>query len=126
MPRVRTGWNFESNTSTVPARKLVANKNAPDSLKPMASPLYTAPEAELLTAITALVGSTVEFHPAIVPSSVANSSTLGAEAAPVEMMNPLVALVATPVGDDLPAPFPGAGIVTTWGEPDGIGWPVPS
>lgn len=86
----------------------MANRNAPDSLKPMASPLYTAPLAELLTAITAVVGLTVAFHPAIVPSSVANSSMLGAEAAPAEITNPLV---ATPVGEDLPAPPPGAGIV---------------
>src|SRR5207248_1437040 len=113
-------------TSTVPAWKLVANKKAPDSLKPSASPLYTAPEAELLTAITALVESTLAFHPAIVPSSVANNSVLGAEAAPDAMTNPLVALVTTPVGADLPPLVPGTGIVTTWGEPDGIGWPVPS
>src|SRR5947208_47236 len=111
MPRVRTGWNFESKTSIVPARKLVANKKAPDALKPSASPLYTAREAELFTTITARVGSTFAFHPAIVPSSVANSSALGAEAAPAEMTNPFVPLVTTPVGEDLPALVPGVGMV---------------
>src|SRR5450759_48620 len=109
---LRTGWKSESNTSTVPAWKLVANKKAPDPLKPMASPLYAAPAGELSTAITALVGSTLAFQPAIVPSSVANNSVLGADLPLAEMTKPVVALVDTPVGDDLPAPFPGAGIVT--------------
>src|SRR5260370_26908582 len=109
MPCVRTGLNVESKTSTVPAWKFVANKKAPDPLKPMASPLYTAPLAELSTAITDLMGSMLLFQPAIVPSSVANSSALGADLPPTEMTNPVVALVATPVGDELP----GAGIVTT-------------
>src|SRR5438046_1189227 len=126
MPLVVMGWKFESKTSTVPARKLVANKKAPDSLKPMASPLYTAPAAELLTAITAVTGSTAGFHPAIVPSSVANNSILGPAAAPFEMTNPLVSLVVTPLGVDRAAVVPGGGIAMARGEPDGIGWPVPS
>src|ERR1700687_2731496 len=107
MPCVRTGLNVESKTSTVPAWKLVANKKAPDPLKPMARPLYTAPLAELSTAITALAGSTVLFQPAIVPSSVAHSWLLGAELAPADMMNAPVALVVTPVGADVPVLFPG-------------------
>ena len=64
------------------------------------------------------------FQPAIVPSSVANSSVLGADCPPDEMTNPEVALVATPVGADMPPP--GAGIVTTSGDPDGSASPVPS
>src|SRR6266567_8359016 len=89
-----TGWNFESKTSTVPAWKLVANRKAPKALKPMARPLYTAPEAELLTAMTAWVGSTAPFQPAIVPFSVAKSSTLAPELLPDEMTKPDVSLVA--------------------------------
>src|SRR5919197_419363 len=80
-------------------------------------------ESELSIAITAWVGSTLLFQPAIVPSSVANSSVLGADWPPEEMTNPDVPLVATPVGDEEPVP-PGAGMVTTVGDPDGIGWPV--
>src|SRR5947209_1817093 len=61
--------------------------------------------------MTALVGLTLLFQPAMVPSSVANSSVLGAEAVPAVMTKPVVALVATPVGADIPEP-PGAGMVT--------------
>src|SRR5512144_1587780 len=118
---MRAGLKFESKASTVPAWKFVANKKAPEPLKPIASPLYTAPLAELSTAITALVGSTALFQPAIVPSSVANSCVLGAELPPAEMTNPVVALVTTPVGFDGPVLFPGAGMVTVRGEADGSG-----
>src|SRR5438477_4314307 len=110
-----TGRKFESKTSTVPAWKLVANRKAPLALKPRASPLYTAPEAELSTAMMAWVGSTLLFHPAMVPSSVANSSVLGPNWLPDEMPKPEVALVATPVGGEVPR-SPGAGIVTTKGD----------
>src|ERR671937_1266605 len=121
-PAMWTGWKLESKTSTVPAWKLVAKRKAPEALKPIASPLYTACEAELSIAITAWVGSTLLFQPAIVPSSVANSSVLGADWPPDEMTKPDVPLVATPVGAAVPPP--GAGIVTAKGEPDGIGWPL--
>src|SRR5919201_5165259 len=121
-PGVCTGRKFESKTSILPAWKLVAKRNAPEALNPIASPLYTAPEAELSTAITACVGSTLLFQPAIVPSSVANSSVLGPELPPEEMTNPDVPLVATPVGAEVPPP--GAGMVTTVGELEGMGWPV--
>src|SRR5215831_8030275 len=60
----------------------------------------------------------------MVPSSVANSSALGAEWPAAEITKPAVAFVATPVGAELPPA--GAGIVTMRGEPDGIGCPVPS
>src|SRR5262249_49453048 len=110
-----------SKTSTVPAWKLVANRKAPLAVYPRASPLYTAPEAELSTAMTAWVGSTLLFHPAIVPSSVENSSVLGPNWVPDEMPKPAVGLVATPVGAEVPIP-PGAGIVMAgW-----MAWPVPS
>ena len=59
----------------------------------------------------AWVGSTVLFQPAIVPSSVANNSVLGAELPFAVMMKPAVPLVATPVGAEAPVP-PGAGTVT--------------
>src|SRR5919204_5229358 len=91
----------------------------------MASPLYTAPEAELSTAITARVGSTSLFQPAIVPFSVAKSSVLGPERPPDETTKPEVPLVVAPVGAAVPTPL-GVGIVTTVGEPDGIGWPFES
>src|SRR5437763_17193488 len=123
-PAVRTGRKLESNTSIVPARKLVANRKAPLALKPMASPLYTAPAAELSTAITACVGLTSPFQPAIVPFSVAKSSLAGAELPPAEITNPFVPLVATPVGAAVPPA--GAGMVTTRGDPDGTGLPAPS
>src|SRR5919204_4592564 len=91
----------------------------------MASPLYTAPEAELSTAMTACVASTSPFQPAIVPFSVAKSSVLGRERPPDETTKPEVPLVVAPVGAAVPTPL-GVGIVTTVGEPDGIGWPFES
>src|SRR5947209_951073 len=109
-PGVRTGRKFESKTSMVPAWKLVAKRKAPVVVKPRASPLYTAPEAELSTAMIAWVGSTLLFHPAMVPSSVANSSVLGPKWAPAAMPKPDVALLTTPVGDEVPLP-PGLGIL---------------
>src|SRR5437868_2040047 len=123
-PAVRTLLKFESKTSIVPARKFVAKRKAPRGLKPMASPLYTALLAGLVTAITACVGSTSAFHPAIVPFSVANNSVAGADLPPAEITKPFVPLVATPVG--APGPPPGAGTVTTRGNPDGMGFPSPS
>src|SRR5262245_59411334 len=121
LPDSRTGRKFESKTSIVPAWKLVANRKAPLALKPRASPLYTAPEAELFTAMTVWVGSTLLLQPAMVPSSVANSSVAGPAPWPDEMPRPFVALVATPVGAEAPGPL-GPGIVTA-------GWtalPAPS
>jgi len=109
----------------VPAWKLVAKRKAPDALKPRASPLYTAPDDELFTARTAWVASTLLFHPAMVPSSVANNSVLGPEWLPDVMTKPGVALVATPVGAEVPVP-PGVGMVTTTGDPDGSAWPFAS
>src|SRR5262245_3590503 len=83
-----------------------------------------APDGELSTAMIACVASTLLFQPAMVPSSVANNSVLGPKLLPDLMPKPAVALVATPVGADVPPP--GAGIVTAMGEPAGIGWPAPS
>src|SRR5919201_6637411 len=124
-PGVCTGRKFESKTSILPAWKLVAKRNAPEALNPIASPLYTAPEAELSTAITACVGSTLLFQPAIVPFSVANSSALGPDRPPEEMTKPAVPLVVAPVGAAVPTPL-GVGIVTTVGDPEGIGCPFES
>src|SRR6266516_8160220 len=70
-------------------------------------------EAELSTAITAVVGFTVGFQPRIVPSSVANKKRLGAEAAPLLTRKSAVALKTVPVG--VPAVPSGAGIVTVRG-----------
>src|SRR5258708_6262660 len=42
------------------------------------------------------------------------------------MTNPVVSLVAPPGGGGVPPPFPGAGSWTIRGDPDGIGWLVPS
>src|SRR6516162_3612502 len=71
--------------------------------------------------MTGWVGSTLLFQPAIVPSSVANSSVLGADFPADEMTKPGEALVATPVGGEVPVP-PGAGMVMA----DWTPWPVPS
>src|SRR5207302_5989071 len=101
-------------------------RKAPAALNPSASPLYTAPDAELSTAMTARVELTLLLHPAIVPSSVANNSSLGPARLPDAMTKPAVALVVTPVGADVLVPPPGAGIVTTTGDPDGIALPFPS
>src|SRR5437016_13829926 len=114
LPSFGTCWNFESKTSIVPAWKLVANRNAPLPLNPMARPLYTAPIAERFTTITALAGSTSILHPAIVPSSVANSSAPGALLPFAEMTKPVVALVTTRVGAHAPEPN-GAGIAILLG-----------
>src|SRR5262249_47973549 len=120
-PGICTGWKFESKTSMFPVWKLVAKRKAPASLKPIASPLYTAPDAELCTAMTAWFASTLLFQPAIVPSSVAKSSVAGPELAPEEITKPVVALVATPVGAEVPVPA-GVGIVTA----ACTDWPVAS
>src|SRR5262249_52242040 len=84
------------------------------------------PLAELSTAITARMESTVLFQPAIVPSSVANNCVAGAEFAPDVMTKPGGTLVVIPVGADSPVLFPGAGIVTVRGGVDGSACPVPS
>src|SRR3954452_4290525 len=75
--------------------------------------------------MTAWVASTSGFQPAIVPSSVENSSVAGPAESPDEMTKPPVALAPTPVG--APAPVPsGVGTETTSGEPVVIGCPDPS
>src|ERR687887_496961 len=74
--------------------------------------------------MTALVGLTLLFQPAIVPSSVANSSVLGPDLPPDEITKPGVAFVATPVGAEVPPP--GARMVMSRGEPDGRAWPAAS
>src|SRR5438045_224103 len=68
--------------------------------------------------------STLLLQPTIVPSSVANNSTAGPDAAPELITKPLVALVATPVGDDVP-PL-GAVTITESGTVEAIARPVPS
>src|SRR6266702_2313163 len=76
------GLNILSNTSIVPAWKLAAKRKLPDAFCPRASPLYTAPEAELSTARMAWVKSTLGFQPAIVPSSVAKIKKLEPDVVP--------------------------------------------
>jgi hypothetical protein len=75
--------------------------------------------------MTALVGSTVGFQPAMVPCSVTKSSLAGADLPPDEMTNPLVPLIVVPVGNEL-AVLVTDGIVTVNGVAEGSGWPVPS
>src|SRR5882724_2850554 len=110
-----------SNTSTVPAWKLVANRKTPLELGARARPLYTAPLPawELSTARLAWKRSTLGLHAAIVPSSVANMKTAGDLAAPT--VKPCVGFHTTPVGVALePAGEPlGPGICTA----KGTSWP---
>src|SRR5262249_60414297 len=63
----------------------------------------------------ACVASTVGFHPEIVPSSVTNRKTLGADAAPDATTKSSVGLKTSPVGAAGPGPPAGGGIVTTSG-----------
>src|SRR5476651_493601 len=99
----------------VPALKLVAYRWFPVALVPNASPLYTAPDVELSTAITAAVGLTLKFQAEIVPSSVSKMKA----AANVEpgTRNPDVGFQIMPVGDETkPDCEPsGGGMVTTSG-----------
>src|SRR5882762_7961339 len=87
----------------------------PVTLVPNASPLYTAPEAELSTASTALAGSTLKFHAEMVPSSVSKMKA----AANFEpgTKNPDVGFQIMPVGDETkPDCEPiGGGMLTTSG-----------
>src|SRR5215472_15455235 len=70
----------------------------------------------------ALLESTLTLQPAMVPSSVANSSVAGADLTPDEMTKSEVALLATPVAALAPEPL-GLGIAIVCGA---TGWPAPS
>src|SRR6266481_6449232 len=64
----------------------------------MARPLYTAPEAELSTAITAPCKLTAGFQPRIVPSSVTNRKNEGPDLELADTANWPVPLNTRPVG----------------------------
>src|SRR6201997_2075181 len=136
--KLLTRWKLLSKTSMVPNRKLVAYRNLPAGVLTRASPLYTAPwspawsvTADRSTAVTAWVGSTVGFQPAMVPSSVANRNRAGADTPFSDTAKPSgVGLNTVPSGAPA-APGPaegGAGMVTTscWLPGPGWGLPCPS
>ena len=93
-PATWTGVKWSSNTSTVPAWKLVAYSKVPAAALSMAIPLYTAPLAELSTAIT----TGVPRNPEIVPSSLAKMKRAGPVPAPLFTTKPVPPLKTTPVG----------------------------
>src|SRR5262245_6586395 len=121
---VFTRLKFLSYISTTPAWKFVTYKKSPRAVLAIAKPLYTAPELELSFAITALVTLTAGLQPRIVPSSVANRKTEGPDLEFAETLKLVVELNTRPVGVP-PVGAPGAGIVTTSGEPTGKAWPRP-
>src|SRR6516164_6046884 len=92
----------------------------PFALLAIARPLYTPPEVGL--AMTALVKFTFGFQPRIVPSSVAKMKNDLPDMEPWEITKSFVALNTMPVGVP-PVGAPGAGIVTTRGEPTGKACP---
>src|SRR5512135_30057 len=108
LPPVFTELNAASNTSIVPALKLVANRKFDPPLLPIASPLYTAPDTELSTTRTALVPP---FHPEIVPSSVAKMNRAGLPLGSLKSV--ALPLKTWPVGAAGGVPPVGGGIVTT-------------
>ena len=69
----------------------------------------------------ALLPSTEEFQPEIVPSSVANRNVAGF---PVAISKAGVELKTCPVGEDRDDPEAGAAILTTRAVGEGNGWPV--
>src|SRR5712672_1060399 len=119
----------------VPKRKLVAYRSLPAGVLTRASPLYTAPALPALsvtvdrsTAMTARVGSTAEFQPAMVPSSVANRNRAEPDTPFLDTAKPPgVGLNTVPSGAPA-APGPadgGAGIDTTSCCVPGPGWGLP-
>src|SRR6267378_2527493 len=77
----------------------------------------------------ACAGSTLEFQPLMVPSSVAKINEAGPDFPASETTNPVVPLKTTPVGAAVNVAPAGGGIVTTSGEPGesgfGKGFPLP-
>src|SRR5215470_10582153 len=100
----------------MPAWKFVAYKKLPLEELASARPLYTAPEPELSTAITALSRLTVGLQPRIVPSSLENRKIDDPDWELAEIANSPVPLNTRPVGAP-PVGLPGVGIATTSGEP---------
>src|SRR5262245_1948410 len=72
--------------------------------------------------VFAVVGFTIEFHPAMVPSSVAKRKTAGMAGANVKSV---VGLCTWPVGADGGVPPAAGGTVTIRGLPAGKGSPAP-
>src|SRR6185503_4033964 len=96
-------WNWPSKTSTLPAWKLVAYSRSPVAVLAIARPLYTAPLAELSTAIT--MGA--PRNPEIVPSSLAKMKRAGLVPAPLVTTKLVPPLNTRPVGALCPPPVPG-------------------
>src|ERR1035438_5338179 len=102
-----TRLKFASYISTLLFQLSAANRKFPDALLVIASPVYTAPEPELFTAMMAEFGFDCGAHPLIVPSSVANRKI---EAHPCTW-NSCDPLYTIPVGEPAPCPLAG-GTVT--------------
>src|SRR5579864_2097390 len=135
--KLLTRLKLLSNTSTVPNRKFVANRNLPVGVATRASPLYTAPTSpawsvavERSTAMMAWVGSTVGFQPTMAPSSVAKRNLLGPEAPASDTTKPSAVGLSTVPSGAPTAPGPaegGAGMATTcWPFGPVAGLPAPS
>src|SRR3954451_7688255 len=92
-----------------PVPKLAAYRTGPASDVPRARPLYTAPDPERLTAITALLFSIPLYQPEIVPSSVQKRNAAGLAPCNTKVLPPLNTWPVTAAG---PAPDP-FGTVTT-------------
>src|ERR1700730_15941711 len=100
--KLLTKLKLLSNTSTVPKRKFVAYRNFPVGVVTSARPLYTAPTSPAWsvavdgsTAMIACVGSTPEFQPTMVPSSVVKRNLLGPELLPFDTTKPSVVGLST-------------------------------
>src|SRR3974390_2194046 len=94
-----TSLKFPSYISTLLLAESAAKRKFPEAVAVIASPVYTAPEDELLTMIVAWLRFTCGDHALIVPSSVANRN------------NAFHPWKTIPVG--APAPFPVAEGITT-------------
>src|SRR5579862_784545 len=112
-PATAVGAKFPSNTSIFPDAKLAANRSGVP-VPTDASPLYTAPAAELSTILIAVAGAAIDpFHAEIVPSSVAkmNDETLPFGAGRIQFTPfPATCPVGVPIVELLAVP---GGIFTT-------------
>ena len=96
-----TRWKLVLKTSTLPALKLVAYRNVPWSLLPMARPLKTAAEDGSTTVTAVFIGAS---QATMLPSSVANMNR-PCRATPSQSLKvkELVPSNTTPVGVPAPA-----------------------
>src|SRR5881628_3714453 len=118
-----TQLKLESSTSTAPELKLAAKRKLlPLASLSIASPLYTAPLAELSNLMIAFVRFTLGLQALTVPSSVAKIKKAGRGLPSLVVPNTkpgvllkAVLLKAWPVGDAKPVTPGGSGTLTTRG-----------